>query len=255
MRTGRALVCVLAVVALGTGGCATEGGDDLARAADQAAQQDDGDPGSDVDREHEQAVARSALLTLDDLPPGWEALPADDLEDQDELAADLARCLDVNEEEFHRDNPKATSPTFTSLQGEQVTAEVTVTRSPADAGRAFEILGSDAAPGCYADAIETLIAGNLAASEDVPDDLEIGHPTINRISFDSLGDESMAFRVTIPISVETLDVDVSMVVVLVRVGRVGIETTFLSQLSAFDIDEAERLTELVVDRVADAGVG
>jgi hypothetical protein len=123
-----------------------------------------------------------------------------------ELLADLAQCLEVDEAELDPDNPTATSPTFTSSNDETVTAEVSLIPSSGDASRALEILQGDAAPGCYAEAIKAETARNLAVSDDVPENVEVGEPTFNRISFESLGDESVAFRTTIPVSVEAVDV-------------------------------------------------
>lgn len=256
MLLGRASACLLTVVTLATAGCADEGeGDDSSPAEDATTQQDAGDQRSDAERQADEAIAEMALLTLDDLPAGWEAVPAEDDEDDDELVADLARCLEVDEAELDPDNPTATSPTFTSSNDEAVSAEVSLTPSSGDASRALEILQGDAAPGCYAEALKAEMERNLVVGDDVPENVEVGEPTFNRISFESLGDESVAFRTTIPVSVEAFDVELYIDFVLVRVGRAGIQTTFQSQVSPFDTDEAARLTQIVVDRVSAADVG
>jgi hypothetical protein len=256
MRLGRASACLLTVVTLATAGCAGEGaGDNTSRADDAVTQQDAGDQRSEAERQEDEAIAETALLTLDDFPAGWEAVPAEDDEDDDELQADLAQCLGVDEAELDTDNPTATSPTFTSSNDEKVAVDVSLTRSLGDASRRFEILQGDAAPGCYAEAIKSQIARNLVVSDDAPENVNVGELTFNRISFESLGDGSMAFRTTIPVAVEALDIELYIDFVLVRVGRAGIQTTFQSQVSPFDTDEAARLTQIVVDRVSAADVG
>jgi len=195
MRLGRASACLLTVVTLATAGCADEGkGDDSSWADDATTQQDPGDQRSDAERQEDEAIAETALLTLDDFPAGWEAVPAEDGEDDDELVADLAQCLEVDEAELDPDNPTATSPTFTSSNDEAMTAEVSLTPSSGDASRALEILQGDAALGCYAEAIKAEMARDLVVGDDVPENVEVGEPTLNRISFESLGDESVAFR-------------------------------------------------------------
>jgi hypothetical protein len=58
--------------------------------------------------------------------------------------------------------------------------------------------------------------------------------------------------VTIPVSARDVTLEFSIDVVIVRVGRVGISTTFLSSFSPFEIDEAARLTQVIVDRAPPA---
>lgn len=64
-----------------------------------------------------------------------------------------------------------------------------------------------------------------------------------------MGDDSAAFRLTVPLASQGVDVDLTIDVVMVRVGRAGITTTFQSTFSPFDSAEAARLTQLVVDRI------
>lgn len=254
MGLARVPACLLTLATLVTAGCADEAdGDDSSR-ADVATTQPAGDQRSDAERQEDEAIAETALLTLDDFPAGWEAVPAEDNEVDDELRADLDRCVEVDDDGLDQDNPSARSPTFTSSNGEEVVASVSLTPSSGDARRALKILRSDAAPGCYAEALQAQIARNLD-SDELPEDVEVGEPTFNRISFESLGDGSVAFRATLPVSVGGFDVDLYADIVFVRVGRAGIQTTFQSEASPFDTDEAVRLTETVVERVSAADVG
>jgi len=256
VRFGRTSAWLLAIVGVLVFGCSGDGEGSAEESSDSVSTttQDNSDAEQTAaDREADEAIAESALLTLDDFPPGWEAAPANDDEPDSDVLADVADCLGVSEAELDPDNPKATSPTFTSSDDEEVTSEVTLTPSSGDASRALEILKSDAAPGCYAEAIKALVGRNLVASDDVPENVTVGEPTFNRMSFESLGDDSVAFRTTIPVTVESLDVDLYVDFVFVRVGRAGIETTFQSQFAPFDTDEAARLTGVVVDRVSSTG--
>lgn len=133
---------------------------------------------------------------------------------------------------------------------------MTFTPTPEDAIEALALRRGPESSSCYADTVGALIedaVANPPEGEERPDNLELGDPTFNEMSFGAFGDESIAFRVTIPLSVDGFDVDVYIDIVNVRVGRVVLTTTFQSVLSPFDTEEAARLTGIVVDRVpADA---
>jgi hypothetical protein len=263
-----ALLAVLAVVATG---CASEGDDDLSSDAAEDEQDagpaptPDGDDGGDggeddlgslpedgrteAELADDTAAAEAVLLTVDDLPAGWSAGAPDDEEEDEELQAALAECLGVDPELLDPDNPQAKTPDFTSPDGgDQVTADVTFTPSAAHAGTAFDILGRDETPRCYAEALQTATAQAVEDGE-MPPGVEFGEPTFEELSFPDLGDESTAFRITIPVAAQGTEIELYGDVALVRVGRVGIEATFLTELRPFDTEEAAELVQVMIDRV------
>lgn len=204
--------------------------------------------GDDPSEEEGEELAESIVLTLDDMPAGWESTPADDDEDED-IQADLADCLGVDDDELDGDNPKAVSPDFSSPNDEEVSATVTVTPSAEDASRRLEILeGEDALP-CYAEAFTDALEKEMATT-DAPDDLEFGDVTFDPLDFPELGDGSVAYRVTVPFSTQGISVDLYLDLVAVQVGEVGISAQYMSPLTPFDTDEAARLTEIMVDRAS-----
>lgn len=158
-------------------------------------------------------------------------------------------------DELYPDNPQATSPTFTSPQDEEVSSWVTVTPSPEDAQQALERLSGDAVPGCYAQAAEGLVMQSMLSSDDVLEGLNIGDVTFNRLSTDRIGDESIAFRTTIPFEYQGFESQAELDIVLARVGRVGINMSFQSAGTSFDSEEARQLTEAVVARIETADAG
>jgi hypothetical protein len=208
------------------------------------------DPRGASERADDQAAAEAMLLTLADFPSGWEETPADEADDEnDELSADTADCLGVDPDELDPDNPKATSPSFSSSDDDEASVEVAFTPSEEAATRALELLADEAAPGCYGEAIQVLIEDN-AAQEDLPEGIELGEATFNRLSFASLGDESTAFRVTLPFSAEGLNIDYFLDVVFVRVGRIGITGQFQAVVTPFDEAHAAELMQTVIDRAS-----
>jgi hypothetical protein len=205
------------------------------------------DSTTEEERASDQQTAQDAVLTLEDLPPGWEASTDEEQDDNaDDLEAGLAACLSVDRTFFESDNPQAESPTFVSAQGEQVQSEVTLTDSVSNATEVLDVLARDETPACYASAVESLL-------EEAPlDDVDIRDVTFDRLSFATVGDDVAAFRSTIALSAQGIDVDLFVDFVAVRVGRAGITMTFQSQGAPFPVDEAERLTRVVVDRVSQA---
>jgi len=256
VRTRHRVGLMATALALVAAGCASESDGD----GDGAAPGDGGDdtdlevlddPRSDAERESDEAAADEAVLTLDDMPAGWTEGPAVD-DENDTLRGQLADCIGIDRDVLDPDNPEARSPELTSPGGEQVRAEVAYSASPDHAGQAFAILARDETPGCYAEALSTAMA-DVAETGQLEEGVEVGEVSFERLSFPDMGDESTAFRVTIPLSVPGFEVELLADIAAVRVGRVVASGTFLSELQPFDTDEAADLMATMVDRIpADA---
>lgn len=259
MRARRMIPYVAAVVALTAPACGDDDGgeasDDDVDATESTEAGGGGagdDDRTDEERAADEAAAEAMLLTIADFPPGWQEEPADDEDEPDddedeELNARLAECLGVDPAEFDPDNPSAESPSFTSANDEDVSVDVAFTPSAEAASRVFELLADDATPGCFGEVVQTILEEN-AAQEGLPEGVEMGDATFARLSFPSLGDESTAFRVTVPVSAEGLDLDVYLDAVFVRVGRIGITGQFQTVVAPFDEGAAADLLQTVVDR-------
>lgn len=250
MRARRAVPAIAAIVlatGVACGGDGRDEADDSGSTDTTAGASRDDDPRTDSERQADEASAQAMVLTLDDFPPGWEEGPADDEEADEELQADLARCLGVDPAAMNPDNPRATSPAFVSSEDQEVGSEVAFTPSVEDASRPFDILAADDAPECYAQAAQDAIELNTER-EGLPEGVEFGEPTFSRLSYATLGDESLAFRITLPVAARGLDVDLYLDFVVARVGRIGITTTFQSVITPFDEDEAAALVQRSIDR-------
>jgi hypothetical protein len=161
------------------------------------------------------------------------------------VEAALARCLHVSKGFVDPDNPKATSPTFsTADDGTEITSEVTVTPSPAVAGRKLDLFQAEAAPGCYEKAFRQEFARQASGLPFV----ELGDTAVDRLDVADLGDETVAYRLTQRLSERGQKVSLYYAVLLVRVGRIGITTTFVTQGEPFDRGEAADITRVVADR-------
>lgn len=243
MRVRRAAAGV-AVLATIVAGCAREAGEHL------TVEWGTPDPGPDTrtaaERQADEDAARGMLLTADDLP-GWRAGPADDRGDDDIAQAALAECLGADRDNIDADNPSATSATFSTVDGRQaVSAEVTFTGSTAATARSLEIYRSDGAPGCFAEAVTNAFA-ERQDEQPSPPGVELSEPELESLPVGDLGDGAVGFRITGSQSAFGERHDLYVDTLLVRVGRIGITMTFTTEDAPFDSDEAERITQLVID--------
>jgi len=232
MRTRRAVACLL-VAAAALAACATQA--DL-----------DGDDRTAAERRADEAAAKRMLLTIDDLPAGFRAGPVDEGDDAGVTGfdADVARCLHVSPDRLDSDSPKAASPTFsTADDSTEITAEVTFTPSTRSAAGTMDVYQSDAAPRCYEQAFRRELAKQPARPG-----VELGDPSLDRLDVPDVGDETVAFRVSVRLSGGGLHIPLYFDVLLVRVGRIGITMTFATQREPFDPGEAAELARVVADR-------
>ena len=241
------LLIVLSLV-LATLGCTSEDPSTTDAPTTDDSADGSASPGADsevADEASDQEIADSSILSLDDLPPGWEASPSEDDEDEDELDRQFAECLDVDPDLF-ADNDAQAESSFANADDEEITSEVSFEPSVEEVTEIMELIRREDMPGCFATIVQDGIAREVAASEE---DVEVGEVMVNEMSFEDLGDDSIAFRVTVPFSSGDFDGELYFDVVTVAVGRAGINMTFQSALTPFDEDLARELTQLVVDRI------
>ena len=214
---------------------------------DTEAEGDDSTEASDENDQRDQELADSAVLTLDDMPSGWEVSPEDENADeqQDELNQAFADCLDIDVSEIDSDNPSAESA-FGNTDDEEITSDVEVADSAGEVKEYLDRFRHPDGQQCYRDVISDAFAKSMLAEGE---DLELGDITFNEVSFEDLGDDSIAFRLTVPVSSQGFEVELFVDVVAVAEGRVGVTTTFQSLFTPFDPEEALRLTEIVLDRI------
>jgi hypothetical protein len=238
------VACLVGLSAAGLGaGCAQE--DDAHRLRPLAG------TGSPAEAAADEALADSTLLTLDDFPASWRALPGppeDNVLGRQE-EADLARCLGTDGEVFDTDLPHAGTPTFLSPAGDTVSARVSL--APDDNGprRAIEALRGTGAPDCYAEAVQT---AGMFGPEGAPTGVEVGTVSGVPIPYAASGNTTVAWRMSVPISAEGQQVNIYVDVVVVRVDRALITFSFQSQISPYDRDQSEHVVSILVDRVTEA---
>jgi hypothetical protein len=220
------LLSVLLCGALALTACGDDGGD--ADATD--------DPRSDQEIADDTAAAEASLLVVDDLPADWTSTPRDpDDDDDSELEAELASCLDVPAGLLSDGASRARSETFV-LGDAEVEQNLTIQPTLEAAETAMAALGQDDAAGCFEDGVTNALQSafeNPEEGEEPPEGLEIGDVTVDELAIDA-GDESAAFRVTVPITVEDQSAELFIDFVAIRVGRATTSISLQNVIEPFD---------------------
>jgi hypothetical protein len=225
----------------------------------------------------DQAMAEAALITSNDIPTGWKA--ATSTGDQanawsDDLDRTVADCLGIDAPDLRHDGATAAS-SFVSSNAENdepIVSEVTVFASNADAGGFTDRFRDDAALQCWRSAIEqhvahtasdgiTTISGDRISRDHITTGSSTIEPSRYFVNYDNgyfseLGADSVAYRVTVPLTYEGRETDVFVDFAVVRAGRAVVQTFFQSYFTP-PFSGADRtdglqpvlLTNLVLDRI------
>jgi len=213
-----------------------------------------------IDPEADEAAARAALLTADDMP-GWSELDDDGAEDdagsgegegQGEGKGKkagtffdrLAECAGVAAPPVA--HAAASNPGFRSPRGEMVVADVGFTADPDEATALLDLFRHEEMPDCYARLYRERMVENRDARGLAG---EIGTPVFQETPVDALGDDVFAFRVTTPTGPPDPRPEQIVDWVFVQVGRVNVSIAFVGAGEPFDAPEIARLTQIVVDRI------
>jgi hypothetical protein len=199
------------------------------------------------------AAAEAALLVLSDFPTGWtEEVEAEPTEQELAYQAAVAECADGTGNLLDLGGPRAKSPDFVGPDDQRVEQSVTIV----DPAVAEDFMARFSAPGveeCFGDAVRAFIAENFASSDDpsqtLPGDVTVGELTIDEILIEPVGDELTAYRVTIPMTVSGLTLDVFVDIVAVRSGGSIAGLTFQSVFEPFTPEDVEQYLTVAVERL------
>ena len=225
--------------------------------ADSGSSDDGGEPPEETtttedaerDFEADQELADEAVLTIDDLPVGFEEQPEDDEDDADDsddvLDESFADCMGISVGELNddEDEPQASS-TFATEGDAEVNSEVTVYATEAEVVEDLELVKSPDSLDCFADAMNEVFA---ATDEDV------GEITVEDLGVEDLGEDAFGLGVTVPFAVETGERVLYLDLVLIQQGRTAISMGYQAFDVPFDVALGYDLADTVVNRVpADA---
>jgi hypothetical protein len=186
------------------------------------------------------AAAEAALLTLSDFPAGWSEVPDEEDDSNQELLEQVYECLGPDAVEVINSETEARTGSFTDPVDESTVQEVIALAPTVESAEAYIAGGSaDGVAECLTTAYREGIAQLLADAEEM-EGAELGEITVGALNVGEVGEDSFAYRITVPISVQGLNVDLFTDFVAVRVGRSAAGLNFLSQ---FDPTAIERITE------------
>ncbi len=200
-----------------------------------------------------QAEANAALLVLSDFPTGWTEEPEEEPTAQElDYQAQIAECAGGSGNLFDLGGPRAQTPDFVGPDDQRVEQSVTIV----DAAIAEDFIARFTAPGvdtCIRDAARAFVAESIESpadpSESLPGAVQIGDVTIGDVLLPPAGDELVAYRVTVPLTVSGVDVDAFVDVVVVRSGGSLSGFTFQSVFEPFPADEVDHYVDVVVERL------
>jgi hypothetical protein len=221
------LLSVLLCGTLALDACGDDGGD-AGDATD--------DPRSDADITADQAAADESLLVLDDLPEGFSAEARDPDDDEDDpLEDELADCLGIPAGLLSDGTTRARSETFVAGDAE-VEQNLTIQPTLEAAETAMDALGQDNAAECFEEGVTKALQDafeNPEEGDEPPEGLEIGDVTVDELAI-AAGDDSAAFRVTVPITVEDQSAELFVDFVAIRVGRATTSISLQNVVEPFD---------------------
>ena len=247
------LALALSASLLLAGACSSDDGDDAADPTTTTTTTEAETSGRDLEADRE--LASGALLRLSDLPTGWEATPDDGDDDDDDseaFAERFAQCTGIDEEDWFGaqdddDRASVDSPDFENADDETVAHTVSVAEDAARAERAFGVLQLDATPGCLTEAFGEMI--RAAAEEEPQEGFSIGEITVNELSFPSLAQRTAAFRATVPVAAQGVEVELYLDMIFVQAGRMTSVLMTQGVVEPFDPALAEELATTAADRL------
>lgn len=246
------LALALSAALLLAGACSSDDAADTATSSSTTTTEA-GASGRDLEADRE--LASGALLQLSDLPTGWEATPADDDDDEDDseaFAEQFAECTGIDEEDWfgaQDDDESASvdSPDFENADDQTVAHTVSVAEDAAQAERGFGVLQLDATPGCLTEAFGEMI--REAAEEDPQEDFSIGEITVNELSFPALAQRTAAFRATVPVAAQGVEVELYLDMIFIQAGRMTSVLMTQGVFEPFDPALAEQLATTAAERL------
>jgi hypothetical protein len=204
----------------------------------------------------DRTVAEQALLRQSDLPPGWTTAPPEGSPTDPDLQRLRAECLQLDPSAPGEGARTVNGPDFELRQTQQKVQDwVEVLSTSADAHQRFAALDRPEAAACLSSAMGEVIRKGLAnpgPEERVPSGVSFGDVSTQRISYPTVGDATVAYRVALPLEAAGERSTVYTDFVVAIKGRARTMLAFLSLGSPFPSDLAAQLTQAVVERLPPA---
>ena len=198
----------------------------------------DEEPDPSADREK----AREASLKAVDFPSGWSSKPHEKLPGEDELAAEVARCIGISSPSA-RATAEVRSPDFTSGFATSASSVITFVRSEEEAAADAAAYAGEKFPQCA----EPGFAKQMQAV--APEGATVEEVKISTSSFPRHGERTVAYRVNGTIHIGEMKVPVNIDLVRIFKGRAEVTLVFSNPGAPFPADVARSVAAKVVERL------
>lgn len=204
----------------------------------------------------DKALAQAANLKLSDVPAGWTSAPQSQSTVDKALKGQVQQCLHADLVLFDENGPTlAQSPEFSDSSGDSVDSNVAYLPSASQAGDEMRIIQQPNFPTCLTSAanalVQNLMNNRSGTGSSLPQGASIGHITVAAMSFPSYGDQSAAFRTTLPIRYQGLTLSEYLDIVAFTKGRAIVGMDFSGSGSPLESSMEEHLTGVVKGRLTD----
>ena len=215
------------------------------------------DSGSEttVDRpgfEEDKAAAQSALLTLADFPSGWSEVPVEDETDEG-ANSEFAACVGSDEGLIDVGGAKASTGDFSGPDGNVTISEgVGIAQTVDEAAAQLTALEEPGVTACLQDAFRDLVSDRIkdpSTFGGTPEDYSVGEVTLGRLNVTPVGDQVVAFRVSVEIKSEEVSVNLFLDNVYARMGRSIVFLQFESALDPYAAEDVDQIVSLAVSRL------
>lgn len=196
-------------------------------------------------------AAEAALLTLDDLPPGWTSAPPEEEETSElQLSEECNRFFE--QEQLAGEVASADSDDFTGPDDQEVSSGATIFVTEAAAQDALDFVaeGLSRCRDELIEAFETLFQESAQAEgvADVVGDFQV---SFGEISFPPLGDSSVAYRIAVDVRALGLPLAFTGDIIGIRQGRT-VGGLFYFAIGRLDTEEEQQLAQIVADKLEGA---
>jgi hypothetical protein len=195
-------------------------------------------------RPADQALAENVDLRLSDFSPGWTSAPRTQEHDAD-AEKRFASCIhtSLSPSDLIPSAAKANSPDFTSPSSQEVSSKIAVAKTASDVASAVDVIASPDVPTCLAQYLDAVLGRNA------PSGMQFGQSSVDPESFNALGDRTVAYRITVPVSSKGQRGNVYVDFIVVQKGRVGVIFQAVETLSPFPTDMSAALIRKMLARV------
>lgn len=250
----RKLVASSSIVAVLALACSACGNNDPKSASPEQPASSTSPSGSPFPLGAAKAAAGEALLTIEDMPPGWSTSKDDSTDDDSgQFEEQLGKCLHAPPSLFSDDGTDRThqdSLDFDSPDGNTTISESVSVGTLANQKQGFSILRQDNAMDCLTTTFDAYAKDQFAKNDDPAlKDATLGDVQVGQLSAGRFGDDSLAMRATIPVSASGISITVYVDIIYVRSQNAVANLTFEGVGTPVDPQTSAQFTRLATKKL------